>query len=103
MTTIRVPPALRATVGKREVEAAGSTVREVLTNFVGEYPPVREQLFDENNDLRRFVNVYLNEQDVQYLDALNTPTNAGDTIIILPAMAGGSPDPRVWSCRVEAC
>ena len=90
MSTIRVPPALRSTVGKREVLADGQTVREVLTTFVGDYPPVRDQIFDENNNLRRFVNVYLNEQDIQYLDSLNTPAAADDTIIILPAMAGGS-------------
>jgi sulfur-carrier protein len=90
MSTIRVPPALRSTVGKREVRADGQTVREVLTTFVGDYPPVRDQIFDENDNLRRFVNVYLNEQDIQYLDSLNTPAGADDTIIILPAMAGGA-------------
>jgi molybdopterin synthase sulfur carrier subunit len=89
MSTIRVPPALRGTVGQREVEADGSTVGDVLTNFAVAYPPVKDQIFDENNGLRRFINVYLNEQDVQYLDALNTPTKPEDTIIILPAMAGG--------------
>jgi molybdopterin synthase sulfur carrier subunit len=90
MTKIRVPPALRATVGKREVEARGSTVREVLDNFAGEYPAVRDQIFDENSGLRRFVNVYLNEQDIQYLNALDTPAGPDDTVIILPAMAGGT-------------
>ena len=92
MSTIRVPPALRGTVGQREVQANGATVGEVLTQFASDYPPVKDQIFDEDNGLRRFINVYLNEQDIQYLDALNTPTKPEDTIIILPAMAGG-----LWS------
>lgn len=93
MATIRVPPALRSTVGKREVEAGGSTVGEVLNTFVTDYPPVREQIFDEGSNLKRFINVYLNEQDIQYLDSLNTPAESTDTVIILPAMAGGSYQP----------
>jgi len=76
-------------VGGREVQADGASVREVLLNFVAAYPPVKDQIFDENGDLRRFINVYLNEQDIQYLDSLNTAIAPEDTIIILPAMAGG--------------
>lgn len=94
MATIRVPPALRSTVGKREVEANGATVGEVLQTFVNQYPPVREQIFDENNNLKRFINVYLNEQDIQYLDSLNTVSQPSDTVIILPAMAGGTTIPE---------
>lgn len=90
MSTIRIPPALRGTVGAREVHADGTTVREVLQTFVEEYPPIRDQIFDEEGNLRRFINVYLNEQDIQYLDSLGTPSAASDTIIILPAMAGGA-------------
>lgn len=90
MTTIRVPPALRTTVGSSEVEAAGQTVGEVLHDFARRYPTVQDQIFEDNGNLRRYVNVYLNEQDIQYLDSLNTPSGPDDTVIILPAMAGGS-------------
>jgi sulfur-carrier protein len=89
MSRIRVPPALRSTVGVREVVAEGSTVREVLDQFVTLYPPVREQLFEDDGQLKRYVNVYLNQQDIQYLDKLDTASGPDDTIIILPAMAGG--------------
>lgn len=91
MSTIRVPPALRGTVGQREVRAEGGTVGEVLEEFTGSYPVLRDQLFDETGALRRFINVYLNEQDIQYLNALDTPAGDQDTIVILPAMAGGGP------------
>jgi molybdopterin converting factor small subunit len=73
----------------REVSAQGSTVGEVLDDFATQYPTVREQLFDEDGQLKRFVNVYLNQQDIQYLNKLNTVSGPDDTIIILPAMAGG--------------
>jgi molybdopterin converting factor small subunit len=89
MTTIRIPPALRTAVGSREVQAQGSTVGEVLSDFARQYPPLRDQIFDEEGDLRPFVNVYLNEQDISYLEKLNTAAGSSDTIIILPAMAGG--------------
>ncbi len=90
MSTIRVPPALRSTVGQREVSADGATVGDVLRSFANAYPPVRDQIFDTDGNLRRFITVYLNEQDIQYLDALGTPAKPDDTVIILPAMAGGS-------------
>ncbi len=89
MSLIRVPPALRSTVGVREVTADGSTVGEVLDDFVAQYPPVRQQLFEDDGQLKRFVNVYLNQQDIQYLNKLDTASGPADTIIILPAMAGG--------------
>ena len=89
MSTVRVPPVLRQAVGGRQIEAEGSTVGEVLNNLADRYAGVRHQLFDDDGNLRRFVNVYLNEQDIQYLDKLDTPVGANDTVIILPAMAGG--------------
>lgn len=73
----------------REVSADGSTVGEVLDDFVTQYPTIREQLFEEDGQLKRFVNVYLNQQDIQYLNKLNTASGPDDTIFILPAMAGG--------------
>ncbi len=89
MTTVRIPPALRASVGAREVKASGSTVGQVLEDLTTQFPSVRQQLYEEDGTLRRFVNVYLNEQDVQYLQKLETAASDEDTIIILPAMAGG--------------
>jgi molybdopterin synthase sulfur carrier subunit len=89
MSLVRVPPVLRGTIGAREVEAYGTTVGEVLNDLINRYPAVREQLFDESGQLQRFVNVYVNEQDIQYLDRLDTPVRPEDTVIILPAMAGG--------------
>jgi len=89
VSTIRIPPALRAVVGAPEVEASGSTVGEALADLAKRYPTVRQQLYDDEGSLQKYVNVYLNQQDVQYLQRLETPAGPGDTIIILPAMAGG--------------
>jgi molybdopterin synthase sulfur carrier subunit len=89
MPIVRIPPALRATVGGREVEVDGATVGEVLTALADRYPDVKTQLFDADG-LRKFVNVYLNQQDITYLDKLSTPTTPTDTVIILPALAGGT-------------
>jgi molybdopterin converting factor small subunit len=89
MAMVRVPPVLRQqTGGARQVEANGGTVGEVLLALATNYPAMREHLF-EDGDLRRYVNVYLNDQDIQYLQKLETPVSDKDTVIILPAMAGG--------------
>ncbi|GAC1324413.1 MAG: MoaD/ThiS family protein [Chloroflexota bacterium] len=89
MSKVRIPPVMRnQTGGVRDVEASGSTVGEVLQHLVTQFPALNDQLY-EDNQLRRFVNVYLNDQDIQYLDRLQTRVNSDDTVIILPAMAGG--------------
>ena len=89
MSKVRIPPVMRSgTGGARDVEAQGSTVGEVLDNLVLQYPALGDQLY-EDRQLRRFVNVYLNDQDIQYLDKLQTEVGPQDTVIILPAMAGG--------------
>ena len=91
MATVRIPPVLRAQVGNsKSVEAEGETVGAVLQSLVGSYPDLREQLFSADGELNRFVNVYLNDQDVRYLQELATPADSRDTVVILPAMAGGS-------------
>jgi molybdopterin converting factor small subunit len=64
-------------------------VRELLDDLVGRYPGLREQLFTEDGGLHRFVNLYVNGRDVRYLDVLDTPVGDADSLIILPAMAGG--------------
>jgi sulfur-carrier protein len=90
VTAIRIPPTLRAEVGgERQVEASGATVYELLEDLSDRYPALRVQLF-ENGHVAPFVNVYLGGQDVRTLDGSDTPVREGDTVILLPAMAGGS-------------
>jgi molybdopterin synthase sulfur carrier subunit len=90
MSTVKIPPVLRASVGgAKEVQAPGSNVGEVLRALAGEHPATESQLFSEEGDLNRYVNVYLNDEDVRVLDGLDTSVAEGDTIVILPAMAGG--------------
>jgi len=90
MATVRIPPVLRPSVGgEREVEAEGATVGEVLTALVEAHPETREQIFAEDGELNRYVNVYLNDEDVRVLDGLGTVVGASDELVILPAMAGG--------------
>ena len=91
MSTVKVPAVLRANVGgAREVDAAGSTIGEVLDALVSSYPALRDQLFAEDGELNRFVNVYVNGQDVRYLDGRGTAVAASDEVRLLPAMAGGA-------------
>jgi molybdopterin converting factor small subunit len=91
MTVVRIPPVLRAQVGdSKQVDATGETVGAVLDDLVERHPGLREQLMAADGSLHRFVNVYLNGQDVRYLSALETPVSEPDTLIILPAMAGGA-------------
>ena len=90
MATVRIPPVLRARTGDQpEVEAGGSTVGEVLRTLTAAHPDTEAQLFGADGDLNRYVNVYLNDEDVRVLDGLETAVSDGDTIVILPAMAGG--------------
>jgi molybdopterin synthase sulfur carrier subunit len=91
MATIRIPPVLRPSVGgEREVTADGSTVGEVLTALAEAHPDTRGQLFADDGGLNRYVNVYLNDEDVRVLDGLETAVGEGDGLVILPAMAGGA-------------
>jgi molybdopterin converting factor small subunit len=90
VSTVRVPPVLRnQTGGEKEVTADGETVGEVLEELTKQHPGLRSRLF-EDGSLQRFVNIYLNDQDIQYLQRMETPVGPQDTVIILPAMAGGS-------------
>jgi MoaD family protein len=91
MATVKIPPVLRPkTGGQQEVEAGGGNVGEVLRSLTGEYPDTRAQLFGDDGELNRYVNVYLNDEDVRVLDGLETSVKEGDTVVILPAMAGGA-------------
>jgi MoaD family protein len=90
MATIRIPPVLRPSVGgEREVSAAGGNVREVLEALVSEHPETRDQIFGGEGDLNRYVNVYLNDEDVRFLDGITTTLSDGDVVTVLPAVAGG--------------
>ena len=90
MSVIRIPPVLRqATGGEREIEVGGTTVGEVLDALYAEHPAVRTQLQSQDGELHKFVNVYVNNEDVKLGQWLDTPVGDADTILILPAMAGG--------------
>jgi molybdopterin converting factor small subunit len=91
MSVVRIPPVLRANVGgSKQVEVAGSTVGELLEGLVTAHPGLRDQLFTADGELNRFVNVYVDGQDVRYLDGTATPVAQRDELVILPAMAGGA-------------
>ncbi len=90
MSTVRIPPTLRAaTGGAKLVTVPGSTVREVIAGLVSAHPSLESQLLAGDGDLNRFVNAFLNDTDVRHLQALDTPVADGDTLVLLPAMAGG--------------
>ena len=90
MPTVKIPPVLRPrTGGESEVSVSGDTVGEVLRGLAEQHPETRDQLFSEAGELNRYVNVYLNDEDVRVLDGLETGASDSDTVVILPAMAGG--------------
>ena len=91
MPTVKIPPVLRSsTGGEKEVLAEGESVGEVLRALAQEHPATEGQLFGEEGQLNRYVNVYLNDEDVRVLNGLETEVKEGDTLVILPAMAGGA-------------
>jgi sulfur-carrier protein len=93
MATVRIPPVLRSSVGgEKQLEAAGDDVGAILRSIAEEHPETRSQLFAADGQLNRYVNVYLNDEDVRVLDGLDTRVGQADTIVILPAMAGGARD-----------
>jgi sulfur-carrier protein len=90
VATVRIPPVLRPAVGgEKELSAEGSSVAEILRAVAASHPDTESQLFSADGGLNRYVNVYLNDEDVRVLDGLDTAVGAGDTLVILPAMAGG--------------
>jgi sulfur-carrier protein len=90
MSTVRIPLVLRdSTDGQRNVEVVGGSVSAALEDLFGRHPALRERVTADGS-LSEFINVYLNDRDVRYLDGLDTPVAEGDTIILLPAMAGGA-------------
>ncbi|MYE45305.1 MAG: MoaD/ThiS family protein [Chloroflexi bacterium] len=87
---VNVTSVIQKTVGgQRELTAEGGTVAELIEDIDRRYPGFREQLVDEGGELHRFVNVYLNDEDVRFLEGARTALSEGDEISILPALAGG--------------
>ncbi len=90
MAKVRIPTPLRKyTGGRDQVTTTGETLREVLENLGTEHGGIRERICDADGELRRFVNVFLNEEDVRYLSGLDTRVKEEDVISIVPAIAGG--------------
>ncbi len=98
-----IPTPLRAYAGKRDsTEVKAGTVGEALGRLTTEFGDLRKHLFTEDGKLRSFVNVYVNDEDIRYLAKENTPTKDGDTISIVPSIAGGSFLARRCCCRPHA-
>ena len=88
--TVRIPTPLRnLTNNKGEVESGGSNVAELIDNLEKDYPGLKARLYDEQGQLRRFVNIYLNEEDIRFLKGPETELKDGDVVSIIPAIAGG--------------
>ncbi len=87
---VRVPAILQSAVGGQKViKVEGRTVGEILDRLEQQFPGIKKLLLDENGEIRRHINIYLNDEDVRFLQRLNTPTRDGDVLSILPALAGG--------------
>jgi molybdopterin synthase sulfur carrier subunit len=86
---VRLTAVLQRVVGQKAVQMEGETVGEVLGNVNAQYPGFREQITMEDGSLHRFVNIYINDEDIRYLQSLDTPVKAGDVVSVLPALAGG--------------
>jgi len=87
---VRIPtPLQRLTNGQGEVRAEGGTINDLLADLERSYPGIKERLCDESGKLRRFVNVFVNEEDIRFLQGDQTPIKEGDEVSIIPAIAGG--------------
>jgi len=87
---VRIPTPLRKlTAGADEVNLEGATIGDLIDNLEAAHPGMKERLCDENGEIRRFVNVYLNDEDVRFLDGRNTTLKDSDEVSIVPAIAGG--------------
>ena len=87
---VRLPTVLRpAAEGQSQVEVDGAAVGDVVTQLIADYPALETNLVDEEGSVRKFVNIYLNDEDIRFLEKLETPVAEGDELAILPAVAGG--------------
>lgn len=88
--TVRLPTVLRPQAdGQKTVDIPGTNVGEVVSSLVGQYPGLEANLLDEEGEVRKFVNIYINDEDIRFLDKLETAVSEGDEVAILPAVAGG--------------
>lgn len=91
MATVKLPTILRKHAGgEAKVDAVGGTLRDLLADLESKYPGITKNVLAEDGGLHRFINVYLNDEDVRYLGSLETEVGDSDTVSILPAVAGGS-------------
>lgn len=93
---VRVTSTLRNLTGAKSVKADGATVAELLNDLDRRYPGFRAQISGNDGQLHRFVNIYLNDEDIRYLKALDTPLKDGDVVSILPALAGGADESLLY-------
>lgn len=88
--TVRIPTTLRPIAGgNSQMQVEGATLSEVIANLDAAHPGFRDRLLDESGAMRKFVNIFVSDDDVRYLDGLNTAVPAGETVSIIPAVAGG--------------
>jgi molybdopterin synthase sulfur carrier subunit len=88
--TVRIPTPLRALAkGNVDVQAKGQTVEDLVADLERQFPGMRERLLDDNGELRRFINIYVNQEDIRFLDNKATALKDGDEVAIVPAIAGG--------------
>ena len=88
--TVRIPTPLRKlTSDQPEVEADGATIESIIEDLESNYAGIKERICDEGGNVRRFVNIYLNDEDIRFLDGISTEVNDGDEVSIIPAIAGG--------------
>jgi len=88
--TISIPTALRPQAGDQDsITATGSSIREALSSMTSQYPDLGKRLFNGEDQINRFINVYLNDEDIRFLENLDTAVKPGDEISIIPAIAGG--------------
>ncbi len=92
MATVRIPsPLQHLTEGRDEVEVDGNTVQEVIDGLIAAHPALKERLLDEEGRFRRFINVYVNEEDIRFLEEFETSVGPNDVVSLVPAIAGGAP------------
>lgn len=90
MANVRIPQPLRGLTGdKSSVTADGATLSQLIVQLESEYPGMRERLLDDLGEIRRFVNIYVNGEDVRFMEGMNTPLGEKDEVSIVPAVAGG--------------
>ncbi|RME78657.1 MAG: MoaD/ThiS family protein [Chloroflexi bacterium] len=90
MATVRIPsPLRRYTNGQSKVQAQGGTINELIQNLEAQYPGIQSKLLDENGNIKRYVNVFLNDEEIRTLQGGDTPVSDRDEVSIIPAMAGG--------------